>query len=274
MEIPAFLQDHPREIKISTAIMAVLAWVQFTPINMFRALPAQEFFSGLFSNTVGFVVLMGTNFQYHRYVLGVALLTVVTATFLYGKRSWPLHFLASVSVAFYGFLTLAMSLVSPGLLSDTQVVGVGAQTVIMGLAATETYTKLLKTESFSPETRKYAYATASWLSIVGLSIIGAAGIFRQARYLRIDFIALYGSVALSGLLMIYAGYELVFYTKKGFWLSSFLLTGILVLSAMSGAVVGSLVPFGLLLILWMKREDFDIEIDFQKFREYLLEFRN
>ncbi|MFB6114676.1 MAG: hypothetical protein ABEK04_00145 [Candidatus Nanohalobium sp.] len=261
MDIREKLENYPREILISSGILLIMAVIQFVPDSIMLKLPYPGFFSALLSNTISAVTVMTAGFRYHDYILGVLLLTVVTSTFLYGKRSWPLHFLTTGVLAFYGVIFLALSIQYPGLATDSQILGLGVQVIFLGLAATETYKKVLNTDLFGQEVHRFGYAASLWQYVAGIGLLGAFQFLISYKSAETYVLGLFAVLGLAGVGMIYSAVELAFNSRQGFWLSLAFLSLLVLSSVATSSAVGAMVPFALMTVLWINRERYEVEKD-------------
>ncbi|MFB6174711.1 MAG: hypothetical protein ABEJ87_01900 [Candidatus Nanohalobium sp.] len=274
MNLEFDLEQYPREIIVSTCLLTVLGAMQFLPDGSLNFLPFKGFFQGLFANTVGFVSFVFSvsrlhiKLGYSGYVLGFLMLMVVLSTFAYRKSSWIVHFLATATVALYGFLALIMAFLFPALVPDVQVLGLGVQVIFIGLAATELY-KLLDSDDFEFEAFRSGYAAAVWQTVFGTAFLGFLQYVGDYQALGPVMTGVFVILGLLGIVMMFSAYELAINTRRGFYMSFGFLFLLFVAAIIAGSLLGVLVPFGLMILLWVNRKAYGVEYEFPDFESYL-----
>lgn len=259
MDIKEKFNGTPREILISSSMLLILALFRFMPGGVLDSVPYSGFFSALLSNSVSMMTLVGAGFPYNGYILGVLLVGVIASTAFLGKKSYSVHFLTTASLAFYGLFTLTITVIYPSVATDLEVLGLGVQVIFLGLAATETYKKVLNTDIFPHVAHRTGLTASVWQFVAGIALLSSFQFLSSYQAYQTATLGLLAVLGLLGLAMLYSAIELTFNTAEGFWTSMLFLSALMLASISTKSIVGALVPFGLMVILWMTKEKYGVE---------------
>lgn len=265
----AYLEDIPREVTISSILLAVIGAVQFVPSQFIQGLPASSFLSGFFGNMVDFVLIYSAQLPFHSYTLGFTLLLAATAPFLYSQKAWVFSFLTQIILALYGFLGLIIVLEAPYLVSDTVILGLGLQVLVTGFMATQIFQKVLKSEALTYEVDKVVYAVSTWQYLTAVVVLTAFQYVYQFRAVPI-YAVLFTVLGLYGVLLIYAAVEMAVNSSTGLMLTGSFLTLLFLSSLFTFSVSGIFAVFVIGGLLYWKREMFEMRHSLKKIREFEL----
>lgn len=259
MDIKQKFKETPREILVSSSILLIIALFRFLPGGVLESAPYSGFFSALLSNSVSIVTLISAGFPYNEYLLGVTLVGVVASAFVFKEKAYSLHFLTTASLAFYGFLTLAIALIYPSMATDAEILGLGVQVIFLGLATTENYKNVLNTDSFPHIAHRTGLTASVWQFVAGIALLSSFQFLANFQTYQSATLGLFAVLGFLGLIMLYSAVELTFNTAEGFWMSMLFLSALMLGSISTKSVVGALVPFGLMVVLWMTKEKYGVE---------------
>lgn len=259
MNIREKFRSTPREIVISSSILLIMALFRFLPGGVLDSVPYSGFFSALLSNSVSMVMLVGAGFPYNEYILGMLLAGVVASTVFYSKKSYSLHFLTTASLAFYGFFTLTIALIYPSVATDLEILGLGVQVIFLGLATTENYKNVLNTDIFPHVAHRTGLTASVWQFVAGIAFISSFQFLSSYQGYQPATLGFLTVLGFLGLAMLYSAVELTFNTAEGFWTSMLFLSALMLGSISTKSIVGALIPFGLMVILWMTKERYGVE---------------
>lgn len=259
MDLKQKFRQTPREILLSSSILMIIAIFRFLPGGVLDSVPYSGFFSALFSNSLSVVTLVGAGFPFNEYILGLVIVGVVASTAFFGKESYSLHFLTTASLAFYGFFALAITLIYPSVATDTEILGLGTQVIFLGLATTQNYKNVLNTDLFPHIAHRTGLTASVWQFVAGIALLSSFQFLSNYQAYQPAALGLFAVLGFLGLAMLYSALELTFNTAEGFWMSMLFLSALMLGSISTKSIVGALVPFGLMVVLWMTKEKYGVE---------------
>jgi hypothetical protein len=263
------LEDIPREVIFSSALLVVFGAIQFIPNELVQGLPASSFLSGLFGNMIDFVLVSSSELPFHSYTLGLILLLAATTPFIYKEKAWVFNFLTQTVLSLYGFLSLIIILEAPYLFSDQLILGLGLQVLITGFLATQIFKNVLKTDDFSYKVDKTVYALGVWQYLTAVIFMSAFQYVYQFRAAP-AYAILFAVLGLYGIALIYASLEISTNSMTGLMLSASFIA-LLFLSSLAvfsiSGVISSLIIAGL---FYWKRDLFEKRHSFSSIKDFEL----
>lgn len=256
----AFIKKPGKEVLAASAIFTLWGIMLSIPNEVIKSLPDAIGgpISGVFSNVIGYVGMKAFGASMDHYLVGAMFLIVAAAPFIHRNKGSALSFLISGSTAVYGFLALVHLIIQPIPMLSSQVLGIGLQTVVFGLLATELYRRVLRKESFSLTNDRGLYMSAFIMVLAGVTSLTFLSFVIDAP----DMILIYpvGGTVL-GLALIISSLEILDTSVTGIWSSMVLLSLLVLISLLLFEfIIPAMIFLSAEIIIWERKELFgDIE---------------
>jgi MFS family permease len=256
----AFIKKPRKEVLAASAVFAVWGIMLSVPNEMIKSLPdtVSGPVSGIFSNVIGYVGMKAFGASMDHYLVGAMFLIVAAAPFIYEKKGSALSFLISGSTAVYGFLALAHLIIQPIPLLSSQVLGIGLQTVVFGLVATELFRRVLRKKSFGLTNDRGLYVSAFIMALTGVTALTFLSFVIDAPDMSLIYPV---SGTVLGLALVFSSLELLDTSVTGIWSSMILLSLLVLISLLLFEfIIPAIIFLSAEIIIWERKEMFeDIE---------------
>jgi len=266
----AFIKDQRKEVLAASAVFTLWGVMLSIPNEWIKAMPDMISgpVSGIFANMIGYVGMKAFGASMNHYLVGIMLLIVAALPLVYSKRGTALQFLISGSMTVYGALALVQLIIQPIPLVSSQVLGMGLQTLVFGLTATELYRRVLGDESFGLNFDRGLYLSSFIMALTGVTSLT----FLSFVIDRPEMSLLYPAAGtVLGLVLIFSSLELLENSVLGIWSSMILLSGMVLISLLLFEfIIPAIIFLSAEIIIWERKEMFgDIEAPIDRIRNNL-----
>jgi len=266
----AFIKDQRKEVLTASAVFTLWGLMLGIPNDWIKAMPEMLSgpVSGVFSNMLGYVTMKAFGVSMDHYLVGIMLLFVAVLPLAYRERGTALQFLISGTMSVYGFLALVHLIIQPIPLVSSQVLGMGFQTLVFGLVATELYRRVLGDGSFALNFDRGLYLSSFIMALTGVTSIALLSFVIHGPEMSLVYPV---GGTLLGLMLIFSSLELLENSVLGIWSSMILLTALVLASlVLSQFIVPAIIFLSAEIIIWERKDEFgDIEAPISKFRKNL-----